>query len=225
MSHNEIVTCSVTRITGAHMWRNRCHSWPKKSYLWHQFGHMCAAVTWVTVHVTILHVIYWRGYFTVDSIFYSILSDDTCWVRIYVNGIYSATTVDTAWWLVICEFWLLLSHWWASFKWYWWLHKCVLWRLQLYTLDWRPRFNDAEAGGVTKDQTVVSILGQVLGIHVLDFLIVPKSIFSNDKAPIQPFFPRPICLSFWAAVALFEPVADTYASPSSRREIWDSSSQ
>ena len=27
---------------------------------------MCAAVTWVTVHVTILHVIYWRGYFTVD---------------------------------------------------------------------------------------------------------------------------------------------------------------
>ena len=68
---------------------------------------------------------------------------------------------------------------------------------------------------VTKDQTVVSILGQVLGIHVLDFLIVPKSIFSNDKAPIQPFSPRPICLSFWAAVDLFEPVADTYASPSS----------
>ena len=27
---------------------------------------MCAAVTWVTVHVTILHAIYWRGYFTVD---------------------------------------------------------------------------------------------------------------------------------------------------------------
>ena len=67
MSHNEIVTCSVTRITGAHMWRNRCHSWPKKCQLWHQFCHMCAAVTWVTVHVTILHAIYWRGYFTVDS--------------------------------------------------------------------------------------------------------------------------------------------------------------
>ena len=70
MSHNEIVTCSVTRITGAHMWRNRCHSWPKKCQLWHQFCHMCAAVTWVTVHVTILHAIYWRGYFTVDSNFH-----------------------------------------------------------------------------------------------------------------------------------------------------------
>ena len=68
ISQYEIVTCSVTRITGAHMWQNRCHSWPKKSYLWHQFGHMCAAVTWVTVHVTILHVIYWRGYFTVDTV-------------------------------------------------------------------------------------------------------------------------------------------------------------
>ena len=152
-------------------------------------------------HILYIYSIFY-SIFYIYSIFYSILSDDTCWMRIYVNGIYSATTVDTAWWLVICEFWLLLSHWWASFKWYWWLHKCVLWRLQLYTLDWRPRFNDAEAGGVTKDQTVVSILGQVLGIHVLDFLIVPKSIFSNDKAPIQPFSPRPICLSFWAAVCL-----------------------
>ena len=35
---------------------------------------MCAAVTWVTVHVTILHVIYWRGYFTVDKFGHQVAS-------------------------------------------------------------------------------------------------------------------------------------------------------
>ena len=58
ISQYEIVTCSVTHITGGHMWRKRCQ-------LWHQFCHMCAAVTLVARHVTTLHCNILEGYFTV----------------------------------------------------------------------------------------------------------------------------------------------------------------
>ena len=63
ISQYEIVTCSVTYITGAHMWQNRCHRWPKRCHLWHQFCHMCTPVTWVAEHVTILHCNILEGLF------------------------------------------------------------------------------------------------------------------------------------------------------------------
>ena len=69
ISQYEIVTCSVTRITGAHMWQNRCHRWPKRCQLWHQFCHMCAPVTWVAVHVTILHCNILEGLFYCRQIY------------------------------------------------------------------------------------------------------------------------------------------------------------
>ena len=49
------VSCSVTSVTGVHMWQKRRHRWNLFSHLWHLFDHMCAPVTLITEHVTIFY--------------------------------------------------------------------------------------------------------------------------------------------------------------------------
>ena len=92
ISQYEIVTCSVTRITGAHMWQNRCHRWSKRCHLWHQFCHMCSPVTWVTKHVMSLHLIYWRFFFNVDTFLFHFGTVQQIWST--ADCFYNILTLD-----------------------------------------------------------------------------------------------------------------------------------
>ena len=69
ISQYKIVTCSVTSVTGVHMWSKRCHRWLKRCHLWRLFCHMCTPVTLVTKYETVLYCNILEGFlFTKDLI-------------------------------------------------------------------------------------------------------------------------------------------------------------